>query len=373
MTEARRSRLPLSAIWRDSRVQPREAINLATVSDYALTMRKAPVYRDAGLAYASFPPVVVFHEVNDRGHDMYWLADGWHRLLAAEEAGLDSFEAEIHEGGVFDAALYAAGANAEHGLRRTRRDKHRAVRMLLDHPTVIREDWGNGRIAHAARVSDFLVKTVRHERERELGLPPSTERRGKDGKLYSLQLRIGKPQEAPGASENLAVQVEPGVAVISGQEAPVGRSEAFLHQCGTDGCDAVTTEPSWHCDRCGSHLPVREYPHGVECPVCVDDSATVPLVTVATVHHTAAPQTERNGTAQAPYTPGIMKPSDVVLAYERLRTAIDLIDTLAACRFEDVLAVSPEPDRFLARLRGARTTLHAMVERHDEVLTGAAR
>src|SRR5687768_18424578 len=81
-------KIGLAEIIRDSLVQPREAINMTTVSEYALAMAKAPVYQGAGLPVEAFPPVVVFHEQDDAGRNLYWLADGWHRVLAADEAGL---------------------------------------------------------------------------------------------------------------------------------------------------------------------------------------------------------------------------------------------------------------------------------------------
>ena len=54
-----------------------------------------------------FPPVIVFHDGAD-----YWLADGFQRLIAAEELGLTEFSADVREGTRRDAILYAVGANA---------------------------------------------------------------------------------------------------------------------------------------------------------------------------------------------------------------------------------------------------------------------
>lgn len=357
--------LPLQSFLRDSRVQPRESINLSKVTEYAMAMAKAPVYQAAGLSVKPFPPVVAFCEHDDQGNDLYWLADGWHRLLAAEEAGLRSFPTEIHEGTVLDAIMHAAGANADHGIARTNRDKHRAVRMLLDHPIIIRESWANVRIAHAAGVSDALVRAVRREREVELGLPPSTERRGSDGKIYSLQLRrerkIAEGAQEPTSDQKIAPE---GSSVDSG---------AFLYQCDTEDCEAITTEPSWHCTSCGSHLPSREYPTGIECPICSDDPLTVPLDILARVESVEIPKTHTNGTTQVPYTPGTMKPSGVTLAYERLVAAIGLVDSLAEFTIHDLLAESPNVERFIAQLAGARTTLHAMVEQYYDTYAGVVR
>jgi uncharacterized ParB-like nuclease family protein/Zn finger protein HypA/HybF involved in hydrogenase expression len=349
----RTRRLKLQDILRDSRVQSREAINLTVVSEYATAMAKAPVWQEAGLPVEPFPPVVVYHEEEDGKH-FYWLADGWHRILGAEEAGLDSFDAVVHEGGILDAIMHAAGSNGKHGLKRTQRDKHRAVRMLLDHPTVIREEWGDSRVAHAADVSAFLARTVRREREQALGLPPSTERRGSDGKLYSLQLR---KQPAP---KNPDVGVEAGGDQKTAPESFSDDFKAFLHQCSTAGCEAVTTEESWHCGSCGAHLPVRDYPIGTECPVCVDDPLAVPLDVLARVEDRELPKTERNGAPQVPYTPGHLKPESALLAYERLRAAIEIIESLEGCDFQQIAEQAPDFDQFVEQVRGARTALDAM-------------
>lgn len=61
-----------------------------------------------------FPSLTVFF---DGSH--YWLADGFHRFFAAKKHGLGAMSAEVYQGTRRDAVLYAAGANARHGLRRT--------------------------------------------------------------------------------------------------------------------------------------------------------------------------------------------------------------------------------------------------------------
>ncbi len=61
--------IPIKSIRRDGGTQPRVAINQTTVEEYASDMREG----------ASFPPVLLFNDGTD-----YWLADGFHRVLAAE-------------------------------------------------------------------------------------------------------------------------------------------------------------------------------------------------------------------------------------------------------------------------------------------------
>jgi hypothetical protein len=68
------------------------------------------------------PPVVAFH--TEQG---LILADGYHRVAAAQARGLDSIEAEIRHGSAHDALRYAAtigakqrGLSQEEVLRRLR-------------------------------------------------------------------------------------------------------------------------------------------------------------------------------------------------------------------------------------------------------------
>jgi ParB-like chromosome segregation protein Spo0J len=69
-----------------------------------------------------FPPLAVFQE-----GDTYILADGFTRHTAAKRAGRTSINCEVRAGGLRDAMLFAAGANATHGRPRSTADKHCAV------------------------------------------------------------------------------------------------------------------------------------------------------------------------------------------------------------------------------------------------------
>jgi len=73
-----------------------------------------------------FPPVVVFRDGDD-----FFLADGFHRHAAAIDEALKEIPADIREGSSEDALLFACGANAKHGKRRTRKDVRFAIRRLL--------------------------------------------------------------------------------------------------------------------------------------------------------------------------------------------------------------------------------------------------
>jgi hypothetical protein len=64
----------------------------------------------------------------------YWLADGFHRVHAAQKLRRLTIAADVRQGTRRDAVLLSARANAEHGLRRTNEDKRRAVLTLLADP-----------------------------------------------------------------------------------------------------------------------------------------------------------------------------------------------------------------------------------------------
>ncbi len=106
----------LDDIRTDGGTQPREYLNELVLSEYAESMTDG----------TAFPPVVVFF---DGSH--YWLADGFHRFFAAKKCGAQEIDADVRQGTRRDAKLYAVGANAAHGLRRTNVDKRRAALTLL--------------------------------------------------------------------------------------------------------------------------------------------------------------------------------------------------------------------------------------------------
>ena len=108
--------LALHELRRDDTIQPRVALAPGAVEDYAEQMKLG----------GHFPPVVVFEDGDD-----YWLADGYHRTAAAEQAGRNEIEAEIRQGTKADAMRYACSANTKHGLRMTNADKRHVTDKML--------------------------------------------------------------------------------------------------------------------------------------------------------------------------------------------------------------------------------------------------
>lgn len=138
--------LPVSQIRRDGGTQPRSRLNEEVVAEYAEDMQNGKV----------FPSPVVFYDGQD-----YWLADGFHRVKAAEQAGIESIAVDLRHGTRRDAVLFSVGANAAHGLRRTNADKRRAVIRLLSDPEWSK--WSNMEISRQCAVAESFVRKVKGE------------------------------------------------------------------------------------------------------------------------------------------------------------------------------------------------------------------
>jgi hypothetical protein len=140
--------ISLSRIVAQQEVQARVAMNEETIEEYAEAMRKGD----------KFPPLVVFSDDSAS----YWLADGFHRYHAAKQiANKWSLLAEIRAGGKREAILFAVGANASHGLRRSREDKRNSVLKLLNDKEW--SQWSDREIARQCTVSQPFVSKLRAE------------------------------------------------------------------------------------------------------------------------------------------------------------------------------------------------------------------
>lgn len=156
--------LLIESIRIDGGTQSRAEIHAETVTEYV----------EAIQAGAKMPPLLVFHDGTD-----YWLAEGFHRLMAYQRAEKRNVLVEIKQGTKEDAAWASAGANVTHGLRRTNADKRKAVGMAL----TLRPDLSDEAVAQHCGVSREYVN-----RERRQGVIKShpDHRTGVDGKRYPM-------------------------------------------------------------------------------------------------------------------------------------------------------------------------------------------
>jgi len=137
--------LPLDQLIADPAVHPRTRIRQRTIRQYADSYQKGD----------TLPPVDVFKSPDGR----HFLADGFHRYYGARAAGHADIMVELFEGDVREATRYACGANARHGVPRTREDKWFEIAAFLSEPEFAGAT--DVEIAKACRVSRQMIAKVK--------------------------------------------------------------------------------------------------------------------------------------------------------------------------------------------------------------------
>jgi uncharacterized ParB-like nuclease family protein len=160
----------------------RQALSLELINVYGGTQTRVKTSDDAIDSYAEemaqgaqFPPISVYYDGST-----YWLADGFHRYLAAKRNEQKSILTEVQPGGRGDALRHALGANATNGVYRNSADKRHAVEIAL-------EEWpdrANPYIAEICKVSVDLVRRVRIAMTQSGRLEKTETVTGRDGKEY---------------------------------------------------------------------------------------------------------------------------------------------------------------------------------------------
>jgi hypothetical protein len=190
--------VPLDAIPTDPAGQTRVKVHAAVVREYASEMREQ--IAAGGLR---FPPVVLFSDGKER-----WLADGFHRVLAARMAGLTEIAADVRAGSQREAFLYGISANSAHGLPRTNADKRKAVALLLADAEW--SQWSDREIARRCQVDHRMVNRMR---QRPFGDGPQMAQRKfeRGGAVYEMNVKVSSaaiPDTAPGPPQPVAGSVE---------------------------------------------------------------------------------------------------------------------------------------------------------------------
>lgn len=201
--EPQRRRVALVEIRREDGAQVREELNTAA------TLAYADAYREG----EELPPIVLFDD-----HGRYRMADGFHRYVGAGAAGLLDLDADIYEGDLRKARLYATAANAQHGVRRTPETIARAVQVLLDDPEW--RAWSDRQIGRHVGCSHTTVSRRRAELEaaeaaaagkgQQQGLfdepsPAAPPKIRKDAKGREIDVsKIGKSKEEKRIAEAIA-------------------------------------------------------------------------------------------------------------------------------------------------------------------------
>jgi hypothetical protein len=165
---------------------PTQELSLDTINIYGGTQARVQTTDDAIESYADemtngtvFPPIVVYFDGTT-----YWLADGFHRYLAAKRIERPSILADVFPGGRTDALRHALGANVTNGVYRNNADKRNAVEIAL-------EEWpdrANPVLAELCRVSAELVRRCRSELAKAGRIEVPGKVTGRNGKEYPAQI-----------------------------------------------------------------------------------------------------------------------------------------------------------------------------------------
>lgn len=126
----------------DRTLQVRAALDGDTVEDYRA------LYEDG----ETLPPPVVYRDSNGR----YYLADGYHRVRAAEALGIVSMPCDIRTGDRAAAAWFAVGANSKNGRRLSAGDTAHAIKIAVE----LRPDATQADIARQVGCSREYVNRV---------------------------------------------------------------------------------------------------------------------------------------------------------------------------------------------------------------------
>ena len=101
----------------DLSLQTRAGTDAETINTYAEAMADG----------AHFPEVTVFTDGT-----RYWLADGFHRVMAAKQNGKSTISADVRKGTEDDAVVFGGTANNKQGKRPTRADVQHFLTMVWD-------------------------------------------------------------------------------------------------------------------------------------------------------------------------------------------------------------------------------------------------
>jgi len=229
--------LPLDQIRMDGGTQARAGLDNQTLAEYAESWY---VLSSRQNGFLEMPLIIVYHDGKD-----YWLADGFHRVVAYRQfldsgkasASPHAIRAEVRMGTKRDAVLYACGANATHGLKRTQADKRRAIETLLSDDEW--KQWSDSEIGRRCQVDHKTVASVRAEIYPGNSQDSRTVERG--GTTFQQKAKQSTPTPAP------APHPKPPTCIRCGAERTQTRS-LTSYQAGL--IDAYPDRDVTLCSRC---------------------------------------------------------------------------------------------------------------------------
>ena len=204
----------------DLSLQTRAGTDVDTINNYAEAMADG----------AQFPDVTVF---TDGTH--YWLADGFHRVMAARQNGKASISADVRKGTADDAVVFGGTANNKQGKRPTRADVQHFLSMVWERrEAVFGGTPTGGNLAERCGVSRATGERFVMEKLKEMPKAPvrptaskiqskmparPTHLVGANGRAYPVRPTPPAPkkveaQPAPKVAETPSAPVRPTVSKI---------------------------------------------------------------------------------------------------------------------------------------------------------------
>ena len=224
----------------DLSLQTRAGTDAETIDNYAEAMADG----------AQFPEVTVFTDGR-----RYWLADGFHRVMAAKQNGRTVIAADVRKGTEDDAVMFGGTANNKQGKRPTRADVQHFLQMVWDRrQSIVGGTPTGGNLAERCGISHTTGNRFVNERLAEMPKAPVRAPRtkcevkmptrpdkliGADGKMYPVRPVAPVRAVAPVAAPKAPVRNAPKAPVRPskpahvvpvdryGTEIPVEIQEAF--------------------------------------------------------------------------------------------------------------------------------------------------
>jgi hypothetical protein len=200
-------KLNLLTIKIDGGTQARVSLNQDVVKEYAESMREGDV----------FPPITVFFDGSD-----YWLADGFHRYFATKANAFTSIEADIKNGTLDDATLFAFSANSKRGLSMTFEDNRNIIYAMLRHPEWSK--WTNTAIAKHIGVSSMTVgrvKATMEKKDDEPTVKKFIDKSGNEATVDTSKLKTKQKIKKPDVTTE-PTELEQKVSELSDQVSELG-------------------------------------------------------------------------------------------------------------------------------------------------------
>ena len=189
--------------------QSRVDVNSETVDEYAELI-------SASKGKWPFGPLTVYHSGS-----VYYVADGFHRTLAAVKAGRASIPCDVKKGTARDARFFGMKANDEHGLRMSRDDRRKnVIWMLENYPEMTQANIAENAGVGVRTVERIVAERKSPENPPMAGFASKTLGKSSEQKTdekYMDDLRAAETESLESLPEN---EWEPGVTEVDLSNVP---------------------------------------------------------------------------------------------------------------------------------------------------------